>query len=151
MKKAGPYMQQAGKGPRMETGAGIPKQFMGPAMHEPGHEENDYKVNESGDQVAVRDTATDGFYHPTEAGLAVSKKIGSKPREFKGAVFGFDQSERAPGYRTPGGEMIRANNPRELEKLKTQYNKDLSIHTQQENRRVERGNIARGYTGKAIK
>ena len=28
-------MQKAGKGPRMETGAGIPKEFMGPAMHEP--------------------------------------------------------------------------------------------------------------------
>ena len=36
-KTGGPYMQKAGKGPRMETGAGIPKEFMGPAMHEPGH------------------------------------------------------------------------------------------------------------------
>ena len=33
-KTGGPYMQRAGKGPRMETGAGIPKEFMGPAMHE---------------------------------------------------------------------------------------------------------------------
>ena len=32
-KTGGPYMQKAGKGPRMETGAGIPREFMGPAMH----------------------------------------------------------------------------------------------------------------------
>ena len=37
-KTGGPYMQKAGKGPRIETGAGIPKEFMGPAMHEDGHD-----------------------------------------------------------------------------------------------------------------
>ncbi len=138
----GPYMQKAGRGPMMKTGRGIPQEFKGPHQ-----EQNDYKVNDAGQQVAVRDTATGDFYQPSQAGLAAAKKIGSKPREFKGAIYGFDQQDRAPGYRTASGEMLRANNQSELEGLKKQYKKDLSIHNQQEARRVDRSNIARGYTG----
>lgn len=150
MKKAkGPYMQQPGRGPMMKTGRGIPKQFMGPAMANGDDPDpvKDYKVNKEGEQIAVRDTATGSYYVPSEAGLAASKKIGSKPREFKGKFFGFDQSDAAPGYKTPSGEMLRANNPRELAKLRTQFERDLRIHNQQEARRVERSNIAKGYTG----
>ena len=51
----GPYMQKAGKGPRMETGAGIPKELMsGPAMHEAGHEGTDPK----GKTTVTREKAT---------------------------------------------------------------------------------------------
>ena len=148
-KSAGPYMQQAGRGNMEKTGRGIPMEFRGPAMAngdepDPG---KDYKVNEEGEQIAVRDTATGSYYVPSQAGLAASKKIGDKPREFRGRFFGFDQSDAAPGYKTASGEMLRANNPRELAKLKTQYERDLRIHNQQEARRVNRGNIAKGYTG----
>lgn len=148
-KSSGPYMQQAGRGNMEKTGRGIPMEFKGPAMHVPGHDGpiEDYKVNKEGEQVAVRDTATGSYYKPSEAGLAASKKIGNKPREFKGKFFSFDQSDAAPGYKTPSGEMLRANNQRELAKLKEQYQKDLRVHNQQEARRVDRGNIARGYTG----
>jgi hypothetical protein len=53
----GPYMQKAGKGPRMETGAGIPKELMsGPAMHEAGHEGTDPK----GETTVTRERATEG-------------------------------------------------------------------------------------------
>jgi hypothetical protein len=37
-KTGGPYMQQAGRGNMEKTGAGIPVELMGPAMHEDGHD-----------------------------------------------------------------------------------------------------------------
>ena len=75
-KTGGPYMQQAGKGPRMETGAGIPKEFMGPAMHEPGHDgptpinrkNPGQNVKNQGDYNAIHPSGTDPRPAPTVIG-----------------------------------------------------------------------------------
>ena len=70
-------MQKAGKGPRMETGAGIPKELMsGPAMHEPGHDgpvpinqkNPGQNVKHQGDYNAIHPSGPDPRPAPTVIG-----------------------------------------------------------------------------------
>jgi len=58
-KSSGPYMQQAGRGNMEKTGRGIPMEFQGPAMHEPGHDGPDPNLSESERKIVDSDQLSD--------------------------------------------------------------------------------------------
>jgi|GEM_PF-3823499 len=109
----GPYMQKAGKGPAMKTGAGIPKELMsGPAMHEAGHEGTDPK----GKTTVTRERATQNGQTGTRITFT-TKTPGSGGDSLSGKIIRTPEGDAAyeaktPAERTAQDAKFKALNPR---------------------------------------
>ena len=133
-KTGGPYMQKAGKGPRIETGAGIPKEFMGPAMHEgvvhekdpPSHTTYSQKIDpDTGNITGMTRNAPSGektgFSYPSNSSIqSAVNQVGNLS----------DVSDFSKKHTRDENNFILVDGQRRTNFTGTQYNMDSNSTTQ---------------------
>jgi hypothetical protein len=85
-----PYTQEPGRGPMMKTGRGLRKDLLGPAAHEPGHNDDKKKPKklDQSKKVSVQTFDEKGNPYNIEvtkgsASHKLAKELGSVPASFR--------------------------------------------------------------------